>query len=283
MKRIKQWLVPLLVVAMVLGCTVPAVMATRTLPSSRDRRMTILLTPFMSCSAKIPIYAVFSAAFFPNSAALVMGLLYFGGMAIGVLIALLLKKTAFRGKPVPFVMELPNYRMPSFKSVMLLLWDKAKDFLQRAFTIIFVATLAIWFLQSFDTHLNFVSDSADSLLASVGKLLAPIFAPLGFGDWRMVTALISGFTAKEAVVSTLAVLLETSMAELGGALGSVFTPLTAVSFLVFTLLYTPCVAAVAAIRRELGSLVKTVGVVILQCGVAWCAAYIVYTVLGLLI
>ena len=265
------------------GCSVPAIMATRTVSSDRDRRMTIMLVPYMSCSAKIPIYAVFAAAFFPMHAGLAMIGLYVFGMITGIAVALLLKSTAFRGQPVPFVMELPNYRMPSAKSVCLLLWEKARDFLERAFGIIFIATIIIWFLQNFDTRLNIVSDSANSLLAVVGQLIAPIFAPLGFGDWRMVTALISGFTAKEAVVSTLAVLLETSMAELGGALGSVFTPLTAVSFLVFTLLYTPCVAAVAAIRRELGSLVKTVGVVILQCGVAWCAAYIVYTVLGLLI
>ena len=258
------------------GCTVPAVMATRTLPSSRDRRMTILLTPFMSCSAKIPIYAVFSAAFFPNSAALVMGLLYFGGMAIGVLIALLLKKTAFRGKPVPFVMELPNYRMPSFKSVMLLLWDKAKDFLQRAFTIIFVATLAIWFLQSFDTHLNFVSDSADSLLASVGKLLAPIFAPLGFGDWRITTALVTGFTAKEAVVSTLGILTGTGMENLSAGLAGLFTTASAVSFLTFTLLYTPCVAAIAAIGRELGGKWRGTLVAVAQTVVAWLIAALVY-------
>ena len=265
------------------GCSVPAIMATRTVSSDRDRRMTIMLVPYMSCSAKIPIYAVFAAAFFPMHAGLAMIGLYVFGMITGIAVALLLKSTAFRGQPVPFVMELPNYRMPSAKSVCLLLWEKARDFLERAFGIIFIATIIIWFLQNFDTRLNIVSDSANSLLAVVGQLIAPIFAPLGFGDWRMVTALISGFTAKEAVVSTLAVLLETSMAELGGALGSVFTPLTAVSFLVFTLLYTPCVAAVAAIRRELGSLVKTVGVVIIQCGVAWCAAYIVYTVLGLLI
>ena len=265
------------------GCSVPAIMATRTVSSDRDRRMTIMLVPYMSCSAKIPIYAVFAAAFFPKHAGLAMIGLYVFGMLTGIVVALLLKSSAFRGQPVPFVMELPNYRIPSAKSVCLLLWEKARDFLERAFGIIFIATIIIWFLQNFDTRLNVVSDSANSLLAAVGQLIAPVFAPLGFGDWRMVTALISGFTAKEAVVSTLAVLLETSMAELGGALGSVFTPLTAVSFLVFTLLYTPCVAAVAAIRRELGSLVKTVGVVILQCGVAWCAAYIVYTVLGLLI
>ncbi|MGN1308146.1 MAG: ferrous iron transport protein B [Faecousia sp.] len=258
------------------GCTVPAVMATRTLPSSRDRRMTILLTPFMSCSAKIPIYAVFAAAFFPNFAALVMGLLYFGGMLIGVLIALLMKKTAFRGKPVPFVMELPNYRMPSFKSVMMLLWDKAKDFLQRAFTIIFVATLVIWFLESFDTHLNFVTDSADSLLASVGKVLTPIFAPLGFGDWRITTALVTGFTAKEAVVSTLGILTGTGMENLSAGLAGLFTTASAISFLTFTLLYTPCVAAIAAIGRELGGKRRGALVAVFQCVVAWIAAALVY-------
>ncbi len=258
------------------GCTVPAVMATRTLPSSRDRRMTILLTPFMSCSAKIPIYAVFAAAFFPNYAALVMGLLYFGGMLIGVLIAFLMKKTAFRGKPVPFVMELPNYRMPSVKSVMMLLWDKAKDFLQRAFTIIFVATLIIWFLESFDTHLNFVTDSSDSLLASIGKLLTPIFAPLGFGDWRITTALVTGFTAKEAVVSTLGILTGTGMENLSVGLSGLFTTASAVSFLTFTLLYTPCVAAIAAIGRELGGKWRGALVAVFQCVVAWIFAALVY-------
>lgn len=258
------------------GCTVPAVMATRTLPSSRDRRMTILLTPFMSCSAKIPIYAVFAAAFFPNYAALAMGLLYFGGMLIGVLIAFLMKKTAFRGKPVPFVMELPNYRMPSVKSVMMLLWDKAKDFLQRAFTIIFVATLIIWFLESFDTHLNFVTDSSDSLLASIGKLLTPIFAPLGFGDWRITTALVTGFTAKEAVVSTLGILTGTGMENLSVGLSGLFTTASAVSFLTFTLLYTPCVAAIAAIGRELGGKWRGALVAVFQCVVAWIFAALVY-------
>ena len=258
------------------GCTVPAVMATRTLPSSRDRRMTILLTPFMSCSAKIPIYAVFAAAFFPNYAALVMGLLYFGGMLIGVLIALLMKKTAFRGKPVPFVMELPNYRMPSFKSVMMLLWDKAKDFLQRAFTIIFVATLVIWFLESFDTHLNFVTDSTNSLLASVGKVLTPIFAPLGFGDWRITTALVTGFTAKEAVVSTLGILTGTGMENLSAGLSGLFTTASAISFLTFTLLYTPCVAAIAAIGRELGGKWRGAFVAVFQCVVAWLSAALIY-------
>ena len=259
------------------GCTVPAIMATRTVSSDRDRKMTILLTPYMSCSAKIPIYAVFAAAFFKNSGLAMIGL-YATGMAVGILVALVLKSTGFRGAPVPFVMELPNYRLPSAKSVGLLLWEKAKDFLERAFTIIFMATIIIWFLQTFDARLNVVTDSADSLLALVGQLIAPLFAPLGFGDWRMVTALISGFTAKEAVVSTLAVLLGTSMAELGSALTAVFTPLTAVSFLVFTLLYTPCVAAVATIRRELGSSLKAFGVVLLQCGVAWAAAFVAYHV-----
>ena len=258
------------------GCTVPAVMATRTLPSSRDRRMTILLTPFMSCSAKIPIYAVFAAAFFPNYAALVMGLLYFGGMLIGVLVALLMKKTAFRGKPVPFVMELPNYCMPSFKSVMMLLWDKAKDFLQRAFTIIFVATLIIWFLESFDTQLNFVKDSADSLLASVGKLLTPIFAPLGFGDWRITTALVTGFTAKEAVVSTLGILTGTGMENLSAGLAGLFTTSSAISFLTFTLLYTPCVAAIAAIGRELSGKWRGAFVAVAQTVIAWIIAALVY-------
>ena len=264
------------------GCSVPAIMATRTVSSDRDRKMTILLTPYMSCSAKIPIYAVFAAAFFPNNSALAMIGLYVTGIIVGILVALILKNTAFRGQPVPFVMELPNYRMPSAKSVGLLLWEKARDFLERAFTIIFMATIIIWFLQTFDTRLNVVADSANSLLAMVGQWIAPIFAPLGFADWRMVTALISGFTAKEAVVSTLAVLLNTSMAELGGALNSVFTPLSAVSFLVFTLLYTPCVAAVATIKRELGSGLKTLGVVFMQCAVAWVMACLVFQIGSLL-
>ncbi|MDD7771387.1 MAG: ferrous iron transport protein B [Firmicutes bacterium] len=265
------------------GCSVPAIMATRTLSSDRDRKMTILLTPYMSCSAKIPIYAVFSAAFFPHHAALVMTLLYVSGIVLGILVALLLKHTAFRGKPVPFVMELPNYRLPSIKTVGLLLWEKSKDFLQRAFTVIFLASIIIWFLQTFDLRLNVVENSADSLLALIGQLAAPIFRPLGFGDWRVVTALVSGFTAKEAVVSTLAVLLGTNTAALSGALGSLFTPLSAVSFLLFTLLYTPCVAAVATIRRELGSRLQTVGVVVLQCCVAWVVAFAAYQIGGLLV
>lgn len=265
------------------GCSVPAIMATRTVSSDRDRKMTILLTPYMSCSAKIPIYAVFASAFFPNHKALVMISMYVVGIVLSVLLALILKNTAFKGNPVPFVMELPNYRLPSPKSVVLLLWDKAKDFLQRAFGIIFIATIIIWFLRSFDTRLNVVENSADSLLALIGRFIAPVFAPLGFGDWRAATSLISGFTAKEAVISTMAVLLETNLANLGGALSEIFTPLTAVSFLVFTLLYTPCVAAVASIHRELGSKLQTLGVVLLQCTVAWICALVVYQVGGLLL
>ena len=264
------------------GCTVPAIMATRTVSSDRDRKMTILLTPYMSCSAKIPIYAVFSAAFFPNHAALVMIGLYVTGILLGILLALVLKGTAFRGQPVPFVMELPNYRMPSAKSVGLLLWEKARDFLERAFTVIFLATIIIWFLQTFDAKLNVVTDSADSLLAIVGRFISAVFKPLGFNDWRVATALISGFTAKEAVVSTLAVLLGTSTANLGAALGALFTPLSALSFLVFTLLYTPCIAAVTTIRRELGSFWKMLGVVALQCSVAWLVGMLVYQIGGLL-
>ena len=258
------------------GCSVPAIMATRTVSSDRDRKMTILLTPYMSCSAKIPIYGFFTAAFFTDHKALVMISLYVLGIVVGILAALVMKGTAFRGKPVPFVMELPNYRMPSAKSVGLLLWEKAKDFLQRAFTVIFLATVVIWFLQSFDTRLNVVTDSADSLLALIGQWLAVLFRPLGFGDWRCATALISGFIAKESVVSTLQVLLGNA------AITSLFTTRSAISFLVFTLLYTPCIAAVATIRRELGSRIKTVGLVLLQCVVAWLAAYIAYAVGGLL-
>ena len=259
------------------GCSVPAIMATRTVSSDRDRKMTILLTPYMSCSAKIPIYGFFTAAFFTDHKALVMISLYVLGILVGVLAALLMKNSVFRGKPVPFVMELPNYRLPSLKSVGLLLWEKAKDFLQRAFTVIFLATVVIWFLQSFDTRLNVVADSADSLLALIGQWLAVLFAPLGFGDWRCATSLISGFIAKESVVSTLQVLLGSA------AVSSLFTARSAISFLVFTLLYTPCVAAVATIRRELGSVVKTVGVVLLQCGAAWLAAFIAYAIGGLLV
>ena len=258
------------------GCSVPAIMATRTLSSDRDRKMTILLTPYMSCSAKIPIYAVFSAAFFPKYAAFVMIGLYALGIVLGILVALVLKGTLFQGKPVPFVMELPNYRFPSPRNVAILLWEKAWDFIRRAFTVIFTATILIWFLQTFDLRLNVVSNSADSILALVGRWIAPVFQPLGFGDWRAVTALISGFTAKEAVISTLGVLLGVGMDNLGPALGTLFTHLAAGSFLIFTLLYTPCVAAVATIRRELGSKLQTLGVVVMQCVVAWLAAGIFY-------
>ena len=262
------------------GCSVPAIMATRTLSSDRDRKMTILLTPYMSCSAKIAIYSVFANAFFREHRALVMTALYLGGILLSVLVALVLKRTVFRGQPVPFVMELPNYRFPSPRSVLMLLWEKAKDFLTRAFTVIFTAAVIIWFLRTFDTRLNVAPDSADSLLAIIGRALTPAFRPLGFGDWRVVTSLISGFTAKEAVVSTLTVLLGTSTANLGTVLGGLFTPISAVSFLAFTLLYTPCVAAVATIRRELGSRIATVGVVIMQCGVAWVVSFAIYTLLG---
>ena len=250
-------IVPLLVG---FGCSVPAIMATRTLASERDRRMTILLTPFMSCSAKIPIYSVFAAAFFPGHAALVMLALYLTGILVGIIAAKVLGATAFRGNPVPFVMELPNYRFPSAKSVWQLCWDKAKDFLTRAFTIIFVATIIVWFLQTFDTRMNLVADSSDSLLATVGAVLAPVFAPLGFGDWRVSTALLTGFIAKESVISTLGILTGAGTDVSVAALGSLFSTVTAVSFLVFTLLYTPCVAAISAVKRELRSGWKAAGV-----------------------
>ena len=264
------------------GCSVPAIMATRTLSSNRDRKMTILLTPFMSCSAKIPIYTLFAAAFFPGHELLVMLALYFGGILVGILVALVLKNTAFKGNPVPFVMELPNYRFPSAESVVLLMWEKAKDFLTRAFTVIFMATVIIWFMQTFDTRLNVVENSADSILAALGRLVSPAFAPLGFGDWRMVTALVSGFTAKEAVVSTFGVILGVSTEQLGSSLHSLFTTASAASFLAFCLLYTPCVAAVSTIKTELKSGWKTVGIVFAQCLVAWLAAFVVYHV-GLLL
>ena len=252
------------------GCTVPGVMASRTLPSERDRKMTILLTPFMSCSAKLPIYAFFTAAFFPKYSALVMVLLYFGGIFMAVLMAMLMQGTLFQGEAVPFVMELPNYRMPGAKNVGQLLWDKAKDFLQRAFTVIFVATIVIWFLQTFGTHLNVVEDSKDSILAVVSGCLAPVFRPLGFGDWRVSTALLTGFMAKESVVSTLSVLFGTT-----AQLTEILTPVSALSLLVFCLLYTPCVAAVASIKRELGGR-WAVGVVVSQCVIAWLAAFVVH-------
>ena len=265
------------------GCSVPAIMATRTLSSERDRKMTMLLIPFMSCSAKIPIYAVFTAAFFPDYGGLVMTCLYVFGMLVGIIAAKVLSKTAFTGKPVPFVMELPNYRMPSLKSVLLLMWEKAWDFIRRAFTVIFAATIVIWFLQHFDVRLNVVGEgSTDSLLAIIGTWIAPVFAPLGFGDWRVATALLTGLMAKEAVISTLGVLMNVG-ANLGSAaLGGLFTLPSAVSFLVFCLLYTPCVAALAALRRELGSGVKTVLVMISQCCVAWLAAFCVYALIGVI-
>ena len=254
------------------GCTVPGVMASRTLPSERDRKMTILLTPFMSCSAKLPIYAFFAAAFFPKHGALVMIALYFGGILMGILMALLMGHTMFSGEAVPFVMELPNYRLPGAKNVGHLLWDKAKDFLQRAFTVIFLATMVIWFLQSFNLHLNMVSDSRDSILAMVAGVIAPLFAPMGLADWRISTALITGFLAKESVVSTLSILFGST-----ATLTSGITPLSAASLLVFCLLYTPCVAAIASIKRELGGK-WAVGVVIIQCVIAWIAAFLVYLI-----
>ena len=258
------------------GCTVPAVMASRTLPSERDRKMTVLLTPYMSCSAKLPIYAFFTAAFFPREGALIMVALYFGGIFVGVLMALLMRKALFSGEAVPFVMELPNYRMPSVRSVAQLLWEKARDFLQRAFTIIFLATIVIWFLQTFDFGLNVVENSQDSMLAVVAGLIAPVFAPLGFGDWRISTALVTGIMAKESVVSTLSVLFGST-----DALAAALTPLAALSLLVFCLLYTPCVAALASVRRELGGR-WALGVAVWQVLVAWVAAFLVHGV-GLLV
>jgi len=265
------------------GCTVPAVMSARTLSSERDRKMTILLVPFMSCSAKLPIYGIFSMAFFPEHAALVMISLYVLGMAAAIITGLILKVTAFRGKPVPFIMELPNYRFPSLKTVVLLLWGKTKDFLTRAFTVIFVASLIIWFLQTFDIRMNVVADSADSMLAAIGRLIAPVFAPIGFADWRASTALLTGFAAKEAVISTLAVLTGAGTSVLPAALTMIFTPLSAYSFLVFTLLYTPCVAAVSAISREMHSRWIAVGLVVYQTAIAWFLAFVVYQVGSLII
>lgn len=250
------------------GCTVPAVMATRTLTSERDRKMTILLTPFMSCTAKLPIYSFFVSVFFPEHGGFVMAVLYFTGIAVGILIAFLYKGTLFKGEPVPFVMELPNYRLPGMKNVTQLLWEKAKDFLQKAFSVIFLATIVVWFLQSFDLHLNLVSDSSDSILAVIAGLLVPLFSPLGLGDWRICTSFISGFMAKESVVSTLEILF-------AGKIGSVLTNLSAASLLVFSLLYTPCIAAIASIKRELGTR-WAVGVVFWQCFIAWVAAFLVH-------
>ncbi|MGN8837065.1 ferrous iron transport protein B [Mitsuokella jalaludinii] len=257
------------------GCSVPAIMSTRTLPSERDRRMTILLTPFMSCSAKLPIYGFFIAAFFGDYGALPMIVLYFGAMLVGILMAYLGKNTIFKGEAVPFVMELPNYRMPGRRNVMQLLWEKSKDFLERAFSVIFIATIVIWFLQTFDFRLDMVADSSESMLASIAGVIAPVFAPLGFGDWRISTALISGFMAKESVVSTLGVLFGTS------SISTVLTPLAAASLLAFCLLYTPCVAAITSVKRELGTK-WAIWVVIFQCVIAWIVAFIVHTI-GLLL
>lgn len=257
------------------GCSVPAIMATRTLSSERDRKMTIFLVPFISCSAKIPIYTVFTAAFFPKYQPLIMIGLYVFGILVGILCALILEKTAFRGNPVPFVMELPNYRLPGFKNVSQLLWEKAKDFLQRAFSVILVATVVVWFLQSFDLHLNMVTDSQTSILATVAGMIAPVFIPLGFGDWRISTALISGFMAKESVVSTLSILFGST-----AALTAVINTAGAAALLIFCLLYTPCVAAIASIKRELGGK-WAIGVVIFQCVIAWVAAFIVHGIVCL--
>ena len=252
------------------GCSIPAIMATRTLSSERDRKLTIMLTPFMSCSAKLPIYVLFTAAFFANYRVFIIIGLYILGILIAIFVAIILKETTFKGEPVPFVMELPNYRMPSPKSVLHLIWDKAKDFISKAYTLIFLASIIVWFLQNFDNRLNIVTDNSQSLLASLGGIFAPLFAPLGFNDWRVATALISGFTAKESVVSTLSVLLGGSTDQLN----TLFTPATAIIFLVFSLLYTPCIAAIAAVNRELGKKWAMI-VVILQCVIAWIAAFIV--------
>ena len=257
------------------GCSVPAIMATRTLSSERDRKMTILITPFMSCSAKLPIYGLLTSAFFPKQwRGVVMISLYFAGILCGILYALILKKTKYKGEPVPFVMELPNYRLPSAKSVGQLIWEKAKDFIQKAFTIIFAATLIVWFLQNFDAGLNLVTSTDQSLLAKIGSIVAPLFAPLGFGDWRVSTALITGFMAKESVVSTLTVLLGGNTA----LLQTLFTPFTAYVFLIFTLLYTPCVAAIATVRREMGTVRAAAGIVAVQCATAWIVAFAVHGV-----
>ncbi len=265
------------------GCSVPAIMATRTLSSERDRKLTIMLTPFMSCSAKLPIYAVFTFAFFRQHASLVLLILYLLGIVVGMLAGAVLNNLYGHSNPVPFVMELPNYRFPSPKTVGLLMWEKAKDFLVKAFTVIFVATMAIWFLQTFDIRMNVVADAKDSMLAMIGQFFAPLFAPLGCADWRVATALISGFSAKEAVVSTLAVLTNTSMDQLPYALQSVFTPLSAFSFLVFTLLYTPCVAAISAAHRELNTRFAFLKMMVMQTGIAWVMAVAVYQIGALIL
>ncbi len=264
------------------GCTVPAVMSARTLSSERDRKMTILLTPFMSCSAKLPIYGMFTLTFFPNHRGLVMISMYLIGIFMGIVCGLIFNKTLFRGKPVPFVMELPNYRLPSARSVGMLMWNKAKDFITKAFTVIFLASIVIWFLQTFDSRINVVVDSSDSMLASIGRIVTPVFAPLGITDWRMCTSLIVGFTAKEAVVSSAAVLMGTTTAMLPKMLAGVFSPATAFVFLVFTLLYTPCVAAVSTVKKELGRR-WALFVVVFQVGVAWTAALLTRLILNLFI
>ncbi|MGN0249604.1 MAG: ferrous iron transport protein B, partial [Lachnospiraceae bacterium] len=257
------------------GCSVPGVMASRTLPSQRDRKMTIMMVPFMSCTAKLPIYGFFANAFFPGKEAIVMIILYFTGIFVGIITAMILKQTKFKGEAVPFVMELPNYRMPGLKNVMQLLWEKAKDFLEKAFTVIFLATIIIWFLQTFSLHLSVVTDSKDSILAVIAGLIAPIFKPLGFGDWRISTALMTGFIAKESVVSTLSVLFKSTE-----GLFEILTPASAAALLVFCLLYTPCVAAIASIKRELGA--KWAGVIMLmQCVIAWICAFLVYSLASL--
>ena len=257
------------------GCSVPAIMATRTLSSERDRKMTILLTPFMSCSAKLPIYSLMVKAFLPRHLqALAMVGLYLTGIICGIIYALILKKTKFKGEPIPFVMELPNYRLPSAKSVLQLIWEKAKGFIQKAFTIIFIASMAIWFLQTFDMHLNMAASPENSLLALIGSFVTPIFKPLGFGDWRVSTALITGFTAKESVVSTLTVLLGGDATRVN----TLFTPFSAWVFLIFTLLYTPCVAAIATVKREMGGTKAAALTVVLQCVIAWIVAFAVHLV-----
>jgi len=261
------------------GCSVPAIMAARTLPSERDRKMTIILTPFMSCSAKLPIYGMITAAFFPKNGAVIMISLYIIGIAVAILSGLLLKRTIFKGEPVPFVMELPAYRVPSARSVLIHMWEKAKDFIRRAFTVIFIGTIIIWFLQSFDWSFNMVDDSTNSILASLGSIISPVFKPLGFDDWRASTALITGLTAKEAVVSTLSVLTgAASDAQLSVALNTMFTPLSSFSFLVFTVLYMPCIAAFAATKRELGSIKQAVYTATFQTVVAYIVALIFYQV-----
>ena len=263
------------------GCSVPAIMSARTMASERDRKMTILLVPFMSCSAKLPIYALFTDVFFKQYKALVMIILYVMGIVTGIISGYMFNSTIFKGNPVPFVMELPNYRFPSFKSVVMLMWDKAKDFIQKAFTIIFTAAIVIWFLQTFDTRINVVTDSSQSILALIGKFIAPVFKPLGFSDWKAATALITGFSAKETVVSTLAVL--TGGTGVNAALSNMFTPIAAFSFLTFALLYTPCIAAISAVKREMNCALAAFGVVVFQILTAWVAAFIVYNICNFII